>query len=585
MKINFRRLVSKNEIQAIIGRLSGSPVSVQDAEGNELYRDACESFTCRHPVKLEDSVIGWVSGEDGAAALAELLSYLAELEQVRRALGRETLEKYKEINLLYDVTEKIAGSLDPKEVARLVIDEAKRIIRADNVSVMTVNEETGTLEIMVGSGKDHHPKMRVGEGIAGSIALSGRAEVINDVPSDPRYLKGEAKISSLICAPLRIKDKVIGLINVSSEEPANYTAEDLKLLTALTLQAAVAIENAKLFFIKETFGRYVSDEVVSKLLEQPGALNLGGDKKHVTILMSDLRGFTNLSEKYPPETVVSVLNNYLGEMVDIIQKYHGTILEFIGDGIMVVFGAPLWTRDHATLAVACAVEMQLAMKRVNKWNGENGFPDIEMGIGINSGHVIVGNIGSEKRTKYGCVGSQVNLTSRIESYTVGGQVLISEETLKTSVSSIKENGRMEIMPKGLDSPMVVCDVAGVDEPYQLYLEDGRQALVCLPDVIPAQMFPIEGKHLVGGSFYGCLTKLSLKEAEISTGNIIPPMINLKVQVLDREGKVLCDNIYAKTSHGGECSAGLMVRFTFLSQEAREFMVNVIQQAERMNSLK
>ena len=188
------------------------------------------------------------------------------------------------------------------------------------------------------------------------------------------------------------------------------------------LNAALDVRNR---FIRQTFGRYLSDDIVETILEQPDGLKIGGEKRQATILMSDLRGFTSLSEGLPAEDVVAMVNIYLETMTDIILKYQGTIDEFIGDGILVIFGAPLQRPDDAQRAVACAVDMQLAMASVNDLNRQAGHPEVALGIGINTGPMVVGNIGSKKRMKYGVVGSNVNLTARIESYTVGGQIFIS----------------------------------------------------------------------------------------------------------------------------------------------------------------
>ena len=144
--------------------------------------------------------------------------------------------------------------------------------------------------------------------------------------------------------------------------------------------------------------------------------------------MSDLRGFTQVADRIPPDRVVRLLNNYLGTMADVILSFQGTIDEFIGDAILAIFGAPVQRGDDALRAVACAVEMQRAMERVNEFNRREGLPAVEMGIAIHTGEVVVGNIGSDKRAKYGDVGSPVNLTARIESYTVGGQILVSDRT-------------------------------------------------------------------------------------------------------------------------------------------------------------
>src|SRR5262249_57550645 len=128
-------------------------------------------------------------------------------------------------------------------------------------------------------------------------------------------------------------------------------------------------------FIRETFGRYLTDEVVATLLESPTGLEMGGDKRKVTMMMTDLRGFTSLSERLPPERVVAMLNRYLTTMVTIINHYEGTIDEFIGDAIFVLFGAPAWQDDDDQRAVACAIAMQLAMDTVNEQNPQENQPE------------------------------------------------------------------------------------------------------------------------------------------------------------------------------------------------------------------
>jgi class 3 adenylate cyclase/CheY-like chemotaxis protein len=213
-------------------------------------------------------------------------------------------------------------------------------------------------------------------------------------------------------------------------------------------------------FIRATFGRYLSDEIVTDILERPEGLELGGDLRRVSIMLSDIRGFTSLSENLAPAQVVSMLNRYLGVMTDIIMAHHGTIDEFIGDAILAVFGAPQHRDDDADRAVKCALAMQAAMADINALNAAEGFPAINTGIAINTGDVIAGNIGSERRSKYGFVGHPMNVTSRIEDITAGGEILISESTLQ----SLKGNyvlGRSEqIKVKGIDETLLVHQIAG-----------------------------------------------------------------------------------------------------------------------------
>lgn len=256
-----------------------------------------------------------------------------------------------------------------------------------------------------------------------------------------------------------------------------FKLEDvLKLQGALVsaqqdLRKANADLEVRNTFIRSVFGRYMTDEVAETILRRPESTALGGEKRKVTILMSDLRGFTPMSEKLSSEQVVEVLNKYLGVMVEVIQRYGGTIDSFIGDGILVVFGAPLSQDDDAERAVACALDMQLAMKDVNTVLRAENLPELAMGIGINTGDVIVGNIGSHKRMKYSIIGSPVNLAARIESFTLGGQILISKETLDQVGNCVRLDGRLRVKVKGVAAPITIYDVGGIKGKYQVALPE------------------------------------------------------------------------------------------------------------------
>jgi adenylate cyclase len=237
----------------------------------------------------------------------------------------------------------------------------------------------------------------------------------------------------------------------------------------LELRAAKRRLEVQRDFIRATFGRYLSDEIVDTLLESPERLKLGGEKRVVTIMMADLRGFTSLSERLQPEQVLAIVNNFLRVMTAKLMHHQGTIDEFIGDAILAIFGAPVQRDDDALRGVACALEMQLAMDQVNRWNRSRDFPEIAMGIGVHTGEVVVGNIGSERRAKYGVVGSNVNLTSRIESCTAGGQVLASGSTLEACQGILEIADRIEVSPKGIDGTVTLHNVVGIGGAYGIRL--------------------------------------------------------------------------------------------------------------------
>lgn len=208
-------------------------------------------------------------------------------------------------------------------------------------------------------------------------------------------------------------------------------------------------------FIRATFGRYLSDDIVTEILERPEGLDLGGDLREVTIMMSDIRGFTTLSEQLPPDRVVSMLNRYLGAMTDIIMQYGGTIDEFLGDAILAVFGAPRRHDDDPDRAAQCALEMQSAMREINLANEADDLPQLEMGIALNTGNVIAGNIGSERRSKYGFVGHAMNVTSRIEDVAERGEILLAASTRSAMGAAYEFGEAREVNAPGIDEVLKV----------------------------------------------------------------------------------------------------------------------------------
>jgi class 3 adenylate cyclase len=220
-------------------------------------------------------------------------------------------------------------------------------------------------------------------------------------------------------------------------------------------------------FIRRMFGRYVSDDVADAVMNQAESLELGGEKRRVSILMSDLVGFTPLTESLEAGQVVEILNNHLSVMTEVIQAYGGTIDEFIGDAILAFFGAPLAREDDSARAVACALAMQEAMAEVNAKNRSRDLPEIAMRISISTGDVVVGNIGSERRSKYAVVGSAINLAARIELHTGGGEVMISDATRREIADTVSVAETREIEAKGFDGPVSIHRVTAIDGSFEV----------------------------------------------------------------------------------------------------------------------
>jgi adenylate cyclase len=344
-------------------------------------------------------------------------------------------------------------------------------------------------------------------------------------------------------------------------------------LTIDELRRSLAGKNAELAraheLVRRAFGRYVSEEVATSILQSPEGLELGGEEREVTILMSDLRGFTALAARLSPHEVIEFLNLYLEAMVDVISRYEGTIDEIIGDAILVIFGAPLACADHAAKGVACGLAMQLAMEEVNRRLAAKGAAPLEMGIGVHTGRVIVGNIGSLRRTKYAAVGSNVNLAGRIESFTTGGQLLISESTRERITSPLQILGEYQVEPKGAARSLQLHEIGGIGEPFNLALLGRRQARVPLPQPLVVRFTVLEEKFVGRTVHAGRLVSVSETEAGMESEQGLVPLTNLKIEVEAVAGVSPGGEIYAKVMGDGEAGGQeARVRFTSVSPELK-----------------
>jgi len=323
-------------------------------------------------------------------------------------------------------------------------------------------------------------------------------------------------------------------------------------------------------FIRKTFGRYTSEEIVEALLDMPDGLKLGGEKREVTILMSDLRGFTALAERLEPTEVVALLNHYLSTMVEPIQRSGGTIDEIIGDAILVLFGAPVAMDDAAQRAVCCALQMQKAMGEVNAYNLQAGWPAIEMGIALHTGEVVVGNIGSTKRSKYGVVGRTVNLTARIESFSVGGQILVSPALVRAAGRGPVLGQKVEIHAKGLKEALVCRELLGHEDHPELSIDEEAKDLKMLAEPLPVHYVQLTDKHLDERMQRAVLLGLSERRAVLEAAGPMAPYTNILVRIEEDADREAVPELYAKVIRPlDESRHRYVVHFTSVAPAMRD----------------
>ncbi len=250
MAVFLKKMLRKGkDVRSLVADLSrglGGPVAVLSPDGDVLFGKAAPDAGWI-PVRARETELGWVAGPEAAARpVADLLALLAAREMDRRILAQETLEGYKEMNLLFNLAERISGTLDLGKVGTLVLEEALRCIQGTAAAMMLIDEISGRFHAVAGRGRPPEDPAAAapGAGIAGRVFAGGRAEIVNDVAADPDYLEGRRPVRSMICAPLRTTDRTIGVMAIASEAPVEYTAADLKLITTLAVFAASAIQNS-----------------------------------------------------------------------------------------------------------------------------------------------------------------------------------------------------------------------------------------------------------------------------------------------------------------------------------------------------
>jgi predicted ATPase/class 3 adenylate cyclase len=443
-------------------------------------------------------------------------------------------------------------------------------------------------------------------------ARTGETVLLDDATLHGRFTRDPYVVRvaprSVLCLPLRNKGDLVGVLYLENREVAGaFTADRLELVNLLASQFAISFENARLYnemegkvaarteqlahknveleqtlndlriaqsslvarneFIRSVFGRYVSDDVVEHLLEVPEALELGGERRPITVLASDVRGFTALAERLDAADVLTLLNRYFEAMFEVIHRHGGTVNAILGDGLFVFFGAPIPQEDAARRAVACALGMMRALDRL-KSSGEIGLSTLEMGIGINTGSAVVGNIGSQDRTKYSAIGLDVNLAARIESCTVGGQILISESTAAATRPDVVLSGSMEFSAKGVARPLTLHEVEGLTGPGASSYRRARGPSRTLATPIAARFGVVSGGVVAPTLHEGSIVRLSFEECELVTEAAMAPLTNLKIELFDREGRRVEGDVYGKVLAG---SAGTRLGFTSVPPEVRAWL--------------
>jgi adenylate cyclase len=277
-----------------------------------------------------------------------------------------------------------------------------------------------------------------------------------------------------MCVPLLYQDRLVGAMHMDSMLTTGaFTEKDLTLFQGIATQAAIAIENHRLAKkiereaeTRAQFQRLLSPNLVDQIVSGALQLDKEGTQRDVTMLFADIRGFTAMSERHAPEEMVKTLNDYFEVMVDVLFAHGGTLDKYVGDEIIGLFGAPVALPDASERAVRCALEMMRALEEFNRVRQREGTEPIQIGIGVNTGPVIAGAIGSSRTLQYTVIGDAVNVASRLCSVARPGEVLISQSTMEQTREKVEVEERAPVQVKGKSKPLPIFRAVSIREQTQ-----------------------------------------------------------------------------------------------------------------------
>ncbi|MFP4190774.1 MAG: adenylate/guanylate cyclase domain-containing protein [Candidatus Hydrogenedentota bacterium] len=358
-------------------------------------------------------------------------------------------QTYQRLAALYEASKVLASEFDLPKRLTAVLDTAVEVMEADRGFLMLRKTSNAPLEVRVARemGQDlkaSSPSMSV----AGKAAATGNPVLVRDAREDREFGGQTSIIQQLIvsamAAPLRVEDRVLGSIYLDTRQPdRQFGEDDLELFAALATPLAMAIENVRLYEAevdnektRANLGRFLSPAIVDMVMQSAGAITLGGEKRTVSTLFCDVRGFTTIAEELAPTTLVEMLNEHFTHMTDIIFDESGTLDKFIGDEIMAVFGAPFAAEDDAVRAVRSALRMQSVNTELNAARAKRGLPPFNIGIGIATGEVVAGYVGAPERMEYTVAGDRVNIARRLCDQAETNRVVADEATYELVRDSV-----------------------------------------------------------------------------------------------------------------------------------------------------
>ncbi|MBK9070665.1 MAG: FHA domain-containing protein [Myxococcales bacterium] len=402
---------------------------------------------------------------------ADAGDFLPEKEvQDERILRRD----YERLRMGHQLARAVGAELDLERLLPKILDQAIELVGADRGAILFMNEHGDPVPQYVKTKSGKSDNDIVLSRTVLSEVIGNRAAVLSsDATVDSRFAAAHSiimqGIRSTMTLPLLVRDELLGLIHLDSLFASNaFTEKDLQICTGMASQAAIAIQNARLAQrieqeaqTRAQISRLIPPSVVEQVVKGELVIEKGGRLSEITMLFSDIRGFTTMSDGTPPQEVVTTLNEYFEIMVDILFRYSGTLDKFVGDEIIGLFGAPIAIENAPLKSVLCAVAMMQGLDEFNRTRAAENLEPIRIGIGINTGTVITGAIGSTRALQYTAIGDAMNVASRLVNLAKAGEIIISEATYSHVAEYIDAMPLPPVRVKGKAEELQVFRVVGL----------------------------------------------------------------------------------------------------------------------------
>ncbi len=470
--------VGEDYVLSDVGSRNGTLLNDEPVEEPTVLRDGDEIGIGNHvlrfsdpptPVRIKQHMESNLSDSSSSShPIRKRVSSNRFLPESEIKSDSDVREDYEKLRVAAELSEEASVTFDVDTLLKIIVEKAFKLFKADRAAIL-MRDEYGAMHTKIAVDRNLNPirHFKISETLLDEVIGEQSAVLSGDALQDNRFSSSTSmlvdNIRSTMCVPLMYHSEVLGIINLDTQFMTGaFVEKDLQILTGFARQAAFCIQQNRLIeelrrnaVIKENLRRIISPHLIDDVMSGKIELEKGGRRTEATVLFADIRGFSNMTEKNTPEMIVNMLNDFFERMVSCVFEHEGELDKFVGDEVMAVWGVNVASQAHAQTAIECAIDMMKAVEALNNERESENEEPITVGIGIATGLMIAGYMGSTQAMGYTVIGDTVNLASRLCDAAQGGEILINDEAWEQAKDHVNGRQLPPIMIKGKHDPVNV----------------------------------------------------------------------------------------------------------------------------------